>query len=288
MEKRPALGKGLSALIPDATDAITTPRASLEVDIDLLEPNHYQPRGPMDDAKLEELSRSIESNGVIQPIIVQRIRSESSGRERYQIIAGERRWRAAQGAGLHEVPIVTIEADDKAALEIAIIENVQRSNLNAMEEAEGYERLSAEFGYTQGDLARVIGKSRPYVTNTIRLLKLPEASRALLATGQISAGHARALLNCDDPDALAKRIVDRNLSVRAVEEIVRAQHDTKDAAPAKRPAREKDADTRALEKRLSDRVGLAIDIKPKGDGGEVKLKYESLEQLDRLVALLGA
>lgn len=285
---QPRLGRGLAALLGDSgheSETVVRARGQKRVPIEFLRRNPQNPRTNFDEDDLADLTASVREKGIIQPILVRTMPGEADA---YEIIAGERRWRAAQGAGLHEVPIVTIEADDKAALEIAIIENVQRSNLNAMEEAEGYERLSAEFGYTQGDLARVIGKSRPYVTNTIRLLKLPEASRALLATGQISAGHARALLNCDDPDALAKRIVDRNLSVRAVEEIVRAQHDTKDAAPAKRPAREKDADTRALEKRLSDRVGLAIDIKPKGDGGEVKLKYESLEQLDKLVALLGA
>ena len=288
-QHRPRLGRGLAALIGDSgheSDSVVRARGQKRVPIEFLRRNPLNPRTYFDEDDLADLTASVREKGIIQPILVRTMPGEADA---YEIIAGERRWRAAQGAGLHDVPVVTIEADDKAALEIAIIENVQRSNLNAMEEAEGYERLSAEFGYTQGDLARVIGKSRPYVTNTIRLLKLPQESRALLASGLITAGHARALLNCDDPDALAKRVVQRNLSVRAVEEMVRAQHDAKDAASAtSRPRREKDPDTRALEKRLADRVGLAIDIKPKGDGGEVKLKYESLEQLDKLVALLGA
>ena len=286
---RPRLGRGLAALLGDSgheSDSVVRARGQKRIPIEFLRRNPLNPRTHFDEDDLADLTASVREKGIIQPILVRTMQGEADA---YEIIAGERRWRAAQGAGLHDVPVVTIEADDKAALEIAIIENVQRANLNAMEEAEGYEKLSAEFGYTQGDLARVIGKSRPYVANTIRLLKLPTDTRALLASGQISAGHARALLNCDDPDALARRVVQRNLSVRAVEEMVRAQHDAKDAASATpRPRREKDPDTRALEKRLADRVGLAIDIKPKGDGGEVKLKYESLEQLDKLVALLGA
>ena len=286
---RPRLGRGLAALLGDSgheSDSVVRARGQKRIPIEFLRRNPLNPRTHFDEDDLADLTASVREKGIIQPILVRTMPGEADA---YEIIAGERRWRAAQGAGLHDVPVVTIEADDKAALEIAIIENVQRANLNAMEEAEGYEKLSAEFGYTQGDLARVIGKSRPYVANTIRLLKLPTDTRALLASGQISAGHARALLNCDDPDALARRVVQRNLSVRAVEEMVRAQHDAKDAASATpRPRREKDPDTRALEKRLADRVGLAIDIKPKGDGGEVKLKYESLEQLDKLVALLGA
>ncbi len=286
---RPRLGRGLAALLGDSgheSESVVRARGQKRIPIEFLRRNPLNPRTHFDEDDLADLTASVREKGIIQPILVRTMPGEADA---YEIIAGERRWRAAQGAGLHDVPVVTIEADDKAALEIAIIENVQRANLNAMEEAEGYEKLSAEFGYTQGDLARVIGKSRPYVANTIRLLKLPTDTRALLASGQISAGHARALLNCDDPDALARRVVQRNLSVRAVEEMVRAQHDAKDAASATpRPRREKDPDTRALEKRLADRVGLAIDIKPKGDGGEVKLKYESLEQLDKLVALLGA
>ncbi len=288
-EDRPRLGRGLAALIGESgheSEAMVRARGQKRIPIEFLRANPFNPRTQFDEDDLADLTASIREKGIIQPILVRTVPGTADA---YEIIAGERRWRAAQRVGLHDVPVVTIEADDKQALEIAIIENVQRSNLNAMEEAEGYERLSKEFGYTQGDLARVIGKSRPYVNNTIRLLKLPAAARALVTTGQISAGHGRALLNAKDIDALAKRIVQRNLSVRAVEEIVRVEADGEDfTAPTPRPRRAKDADTLALEKRIADRIGLAIDIKHKGDGGEVKLRYESLEQLDRLVALLGA
>ena len=179
-------------------------------------------------------------------------------------------------------------ADDKQALEIAIIENVQRSNLGALEEAQGYERLASEFGYSQVDLAKVIGKSRPHVVNTLRLLKLPEATRHRLSAGLITAGHARALLGSRDPDGLALKIIAKNLSVRDIERLVQIEQDVAPAGKTSNARRAKDADTRALEKRLGDRIGLAIDIKHKGDSGEVRLRYKSLEQLDRLVALLGA
>ena len=203
--------------------------------IEFLRANPLNPRTHFDEDDLADLTASIREKGIIQPILVRTIPGLA---DTYEIIAGERRWRAAQSAGLHDVPVVALEADDKQALEIAIIENVQRTNLNAMEEAEGYERLAGEFGYTQGrPRPRLIGKSRPYVANTIRLLKLPPDTRVLLANGQITAGHARALLNCDDPDALAKRIVERNLSVRAVEEIVRAQADARDTVKAPRARR---------------------------------------------------
>ena len=217
------------------------------------------------------------------------MRTVPGAADAYEIIAGERRWRAAQRASLHDVPIVTIEADDKQALEIAIIENVQRTNLNAVEEAEGYERLGAEYGYSQQDLARVIGKSRSHVANTLRLLKLPEHTRALLGSGAISAGHARALCNSEQCDALAEKIVLNGLSVRSIEDLVRREQEAKEQAEgfARVARRDKDADTKALERRLTDKIGLAIDIRHKGESGEVRLKYVSLEQLDRVVALLG-
>ena len=208
----------------------------------------------------------------------------------YEIVAGERRWRAAQRAELHDVPIVTIEADDKQALEIAIIENVQRTNLNALEEAEGYERLGTEFGYTQGELAKVIGKSRPHVNNTLRLLKLPEQVRGYVSSGQLSAGHARALCNAPDPAGIADRVIARGLSVRAVEDLIKRETGEREEAEgyARVSRKAKDADTRALERRLADRIGITVDIKHHGEGGELRLKYASLEQLDRIVALLSA
>lgn len=286
--QRPRLGRGLAALIGDSgpeSEAVVRARHQKRVPIEFIKPSTFNPRTVFVEEDLTELADSIREKGIIQPILV---RTRPGIADTYEIIAGERRWRAAAKAGLHDVPIITVEADDKQALEIAIIENVQRTNLNALEEAQGYERLFQEFGYTQGDLAKVIGKSRPHVNNTLRLLKLPEETRGLLSSGAISAGHARALLGSSDPDGLARRIVQKGLSVRAVEEIVRREAELAEAgAPPRRATREKDADTRALEKRLTDSIGLSVDIKHSGDTGEVRLKYTSLEQLDRLVLLLG-
>ena len=289
-EPRSRLGRGLAALIGDSgneTDAVVRARGQKRVPIEYLRANPRNPRTTFDEVDLEELTASIREKGIIQPILVRTVPGVADA---YEIIAGERRWRAAQRASLHDVPIVTIEADDKQALEIAIIENVQRSNLNALEEAQGYERLGAEFGYSQGDLAKVIGKSRPHVNNTLRLLKLPEHTRSLLSSGQISAGHARALLAAGDADAMARQVVAKGLSVRAVEALVKKEADIREnGPPPKRPSRsKKDVGTLALEKRIAERVGLAIAIKHKGGGGEVKVKYANLDQLDQLVAMLGA
>ncbi|TPW00651.1 MAG: ParB family protein [Alphaproteobacteria bacterium] len=217
MEKRPALGKGLSALIPDATAALSTPRASLDVDLDLLEPNHYQPRGHMDEERLDDLARSIRANGVIQPIIVRKLVNTGSGRDRYQIIAGERRWRAAQ------VPIVIKEVaagDKKRLLEMALIENIQREDLNPMEAAAGYQRLVDEFELKQEDIATQVGKDRATVANYLRLLKLPEEVRGNVASGALSMGHARAIVALAgeaDQRRLARDVVSRGLSVRETE-----------------------------------------------------------------------
>ena len=289
-ETRSRLGRGLAALIGDSgseAEAVVRVRGQRRVPIEFLRPNPRNPRTVFDEADLAELTDSVREKGIIQPILVRTVPGVADA---YEIVAGERRWRAAQRAELHDVPIVTIEADDKQALEIAIIENVQRTNLNALEEAEGYERLGAEFGYTQGDLAKVIGKSRPHVNNTLRLLKLPERARRMLSLGQISAGHARALCNATDPDAIAERVVARGLSVRAVEELIKRETEQNEQAEgfARISRKVKDADTRALERRLADRIGLTVDINHKGEGGEVRLKYSSLDQLDRIVALLGA
>ena len=286
-EHRPRLGRGLAALIGDSgteTDAIVRSRGQKRVPIEFLKQSTFNPRTMFAEDELAELADSIREKGIIQPILV---RTKPGVADHYEIIAGERRWRAAMMAGLHDVPIFTVEADDKQALEIAIIENVQRTNLNALEEAQGYERLSEEFGYSQGDLAKVIGKSRPHVNNTMRLLKLPTDTRYLLSSNQISAGHARALLTAEDPNTLANRIVQRGLSVRAVEEIVKREAEVREfGAPVATTPREKDADTRALEKRISDSLGLPVDIRHFGDGGEVRLRYRDLEQLDMLVRLL--
>lgn len=282
---RSRLGRGLAALIGDSgpeTEAISRTRGHKRVPIEFLKQSSFNPRIVFADDELEELAASIRERGIIQPILV---RNKPGVADTYEIVAGERRWRAAMKAGLHDVPIFIVEADDQQALEIAIIENVQRTSLNALEEAQGYERLQEEYGYTQGDLAKTIGKSRPHVANTLRLLKLPPETRDLLATGALSAGHARALLGARDPNALAARIVEKGLSVRAVEDLVKREGEAPDDKAA-RPKREKDADTRALEKRIGDRLGLSVDIKHSGDSGELRLKYSNLDQLDRIVALL--
>ena len=289
-ETRSRLGRGLAALIGDSgheAEAVVRVRGQRRVPIEFLRANPRNPRTVFDEADLAELTDSVRQKGIIQPILVRTVPGVADA---YEIVAGERRWRAAQRAELHDVPIVTIEADDKQALEIAIVENVQRTNLNALEEAEGYERLGSEFGYTQGELAKVIGKSRPHVNNTLRLLKLPEQVRRYLSAGQLSAGHARALCNAEDPALIADRVVTRGLSVRAVEDLIKKETEQKEQAEgyARVSRKAKDADTRALERRLSNGIGMTVDINHKGDSGEVKVKYASLEQLDRIVALLGA
>src|ERR671919_2039534 len=208
MEKRPALGKGLSALIPDGADALAAPRASLDVDIDQLEPNRYQPRAHMDDARLEDLARSIKANGVIQPIVVRKLAGSPSARDRYQIIAGERRWRAAQLAQLTTVPVVVkdiADEDRKRQLEMALIENIQREDLNPLEAASAYQRLVEEFHVTQDEIAARVGKDRATVANYLRLLKLPDEVRANVASGALSMGHARAIVSLAS-DADQKRL----------------------------------------------------------------------------------
>jgi ParB family chromosome partitioning protein len=286
-EARPRLGRGLAALIGDAGSevaAIDRLRGQRLVPIEFLRPNPRNPRKDFKEAELDDLAASIKERGILQPILV---RSITGVADAYEIVAGERRWRAAQRANVHDVPIILIEADEKAALEIAVIENVQRADLNALEEAMGYEQLGNEFGYSHGDLARIIGKSRSHIANTLRLLKLPTLSRRMLAEGHLSAGHARALLSVSDPDAVARRIVEQGLSVRDVERIT--QQETEDSAgrtKTKARRREKDADTRALEKDLSDALGLAVSIDVRGERGEVRIRYKHLEQLDALCVRL--
>lgn len=288
-DRRPALGKGLSALIPDAPEVPATPRTALEVDIDLLEPNDYQPRGRMEEARLEELAHSIRTNGIIQPIVVRRIEDASAtgSSPRYQIIAGERRWRAAQRAGLHEVPVVVREIPDVAALEIAIVENVQRADLGPLEEARGYRRLMDEFAYTQEKVAAAIGRSRSHVANLIRLLALPDEVQAYLESGQLSAGHARALITAADPVRLARRIVEEGLSVREAEALAAGARKS-GAGQGQRPSvpKERDADIRDLESRLSNTLGMSVSIRHSGRKGELRIAYAGFEQLDALIQLL--
>ena len=271
------LGRGLAALIGDMGEEAFVERARSQrrLPVAFIRPNPRNPRKGFAEAELDELADSIRAKGLLQPILV---RPVAGARDAYEIVAGERRWRAAQRAGLHEVPAVVVEASDREALELAIIENVQRTDLNPLEEALGYERLTAEFGYAQADLAKIIGKSRSHVANTLRLLKLPEGVKQHLREGRITAGHARTLVTQDDPEALADEIVTRGLNVREAEAL--AQEKTRGARP-RGPASEKDADIRALEKALSDVLGLKVGVNHRGDsGGEIRIGYRTLEQLD--------
>jgi len=288
-ESRRRLGRGLAALLGDAAaDAAPAerPRGPRKAPIEFLRPNPRNPRISFREEDLAELTASIREKGVIQPIVVRAIAGVADA---YEIIAGERRWRAAQMAGLSDVPVVIHEADDKEALELAIIENVQRADLNAIEEAKGYERLGAEFNYSHGEIAKIIGKSRSHIANTIRLLNLPDEAKKFVAEGAISAGHARALLAVADPGAVARRIVDDGMTVRDVERL--AQEQAEEASSSKRNVRPakasaKDADARAIEKTLSDALGLRVDLRPNGEKGEVRIRYESLDQLDSIRRLL--
>ena len=276
VEKRPALGRGLSALIPDAAVPAVDER-SLDVDSDLLRPNRFQPRTAMDEAKIEELARSIRANGIIQPIVARRVEGG------YEIVAGERRWRAAQIAKLHEVPVIIRPFSDAQSLEIAIIENVQRSDLTAIEEAAAYQELMNRFQYTQEQVSEVIGKSRSHIANTLRLLKLPESVKTLIAEGKLSAGHARALVGSPNPDALAREILAGALNVRQAEKKVQTPR-----AGGKKPAG-KDADTKALEHSLSNSLGMEVNIEHQGKkGGQVKINYRTLEQLDEIIRRLNS
>ena len=289
-DPRRRLGRGLATLLGDAASDVTPARARgpRRAPIEFLKPNPRNPRTQFREADLADLTASIREKGIIQPIVV---RTVAGVENVYEIIAGERRWRAAQAAGLIDVPVVIQEADDKEALELAIIENVQRADLNAIEEAKGYERLAAEFGYSQSEIAKIIGKSRAHVANTLRLLNLPEATRKLLSDGAISAGHGRALLAVDHPDAVARRIVEEGLTVRDIESLGKAPRapETKSAkSPAAKLAAEKDADTRAMEKLLSDALGMKVAIHHQGEGGEISVRYETLDQFDALCRLLSA
>lgn len=284
-DSRRRLGRGLAALLGEAEEEAPTPdraRGQRKIPIEFLRPNPRNPRTTFAENELADLAASIREKGIIQPVVVRTIAGVADA---YEIIAGERRWRAAQQAGLQDVPVVVHEADDREALELAIIENVQRADLNPIEEAKGYERLGAEFGYSHSDLAKIIGKSRPHVANMLRLLNLPEASRALVSDGRLSAGHARALLAVKDPDAIARRIVDEGWNVRDVERHAQQEASGAVAKPRKPPI-EKDADTRAIEKSLSDALGLRVAIHPNGESGELRIRYETLEQLDSLCRTL--
>jgi ParB family chromosome partitioning protein len=287
------LGRGLSALLGEgeAVDAAREMESAsgLEsraaggvrtIPVELIEPNPDQPRKTFNEAELAELAESIAEKGLIQPLLV---RPLSGPAERYQIVAGERRWRAAQKARLHEAPCVVRELTDRETLEIAIVENVQRADLNAVEEARALRQLVETFGHTQEDVARAVGKSRAHVANTLRLLALPDRVLDRLAAGEISAGHARAVATAPDPAALVDEIVSKGLSVRAAEALARgASGRAERKGGPKPPAADKDADTRALEADLAERLGLEVEIAHTGEKGEVRIRYASLEQLDEI------
>ncbi len=284
--KQSRLGRGLSALIgeveastPAAPAAGAAPPAGVnEIPIDHIRRNPAQPRRTFDDASLQELADSIRTKGVLQAILV---RPDPKDPGKYQIIAGERRWRAAKLAGLGAIPAVVRNLDELELLEVGIIENVQRADLNPIEEAEAYEALMKRFGRTQDSLATSVGKSRVHITNTLRLLQLPEAARAFVRSGKVSAGHARAALGAPDPAALVELAAAQGLSVREVEALAKGARDGGiETKSARAPAEEKDVDTEALEADLSRQLGLEVDIRHGRNGGELRIKYRDLEQLD--------
>ena len=283
---RRRLGRGLAALIGDAGsefEVVERVRGIRKVAIDLIKANPRNPRRLFKEEDLEELAGSIRQHGMIQPVVVRPAPNNGSG---YELIAGERRWRAAQKAGQHEIPVVIQDVTDREAMEIAIIENVQRQDLNPLEEAMGYDQLIQEFEYTQNDLAAVIGKSRSHVANTLRLLKLPEPVKQYLNDGALTAGHARALIAAPDPAALARRIVEEGLTVRSAETLAQATI-AEPHGRAKGAKPDKDADTKALEKRLADALGVAVEIRHRPNGaGELRLKYGTLDQLDEIIRRL--
>ena len=301
-EQRSRLGRGLAALIGEMGEPQAAPAGRpgagrggpRRVPIEHVRPNPRNPRRTFLEEGLEDLTASIREKGIIQPIVVRQL----NGGDSFEIVAGERRWRAAQRAALHEVPVVVLELSDREALEVAIIENVQRADLNPVEEAQGYESLMGEFDYNQNDLARIIGKSRSHIANTLRLLKLPAGVKTYLADGRLSAGHARALLACADPERMARDVVEKGLTVRDVEALSKARTVLTatpakgQAAPAGKAGRggapeRKSADSRALEKRLGDVLGLSVGIEGKGEAGELRIRYNSLDQLDEVCRRLG-
>lgn len=289
--KSRGLGRGLSALMADVTPetdgriAAEPRRPDLKVPIEKLQANPDQPRRRFAQEQLDELAASIKEKGIIQPLIV---RSIAGGQ--YEIVAGERRWRAAQMAQLHEIPVIIREFDDTEVLEVAIIENIQRADLNAVEEAAGFKQLMDRFGHTQEKLAEALGKSRSHIANLLRLLSLPMDVQTLVIEGKLSAGHARALITAEDPSELAKQVVRNGLSVRATEALVKKQQGANDKpAPRSRDLNAgKDADTRALEKDLSAILAMKVTINHKAgsESGQVVLTYENLDQLDDLCAKL--
>jgi ParB family transcriptional regulator, chromosome partitioning protein len=283
---RSRLGRGLAALMGDVgeeTKTVEQGRNQRRVPIEFLRPNPRNPRRNFAEAELEELAASMRERGIIQPIVV---RPVHGSQDSYEIIAGERRWRAAQRAGLHVVPIVPLDVNDDEALQLAIIENVQRADLNPLEEAAGYQSLAAEFGHSQDAIAKVVGKSRSHVANTLRLLKLPQSVQAYIGAGKISAGHARMLVGQPDPERLAREIMDQGLNVRQVEALAQERARASGKATKSRQRSIKNPDTTALEKRLSDALGLSVTIDHRGQGGVLSIRYRGVEQLDEVIRRL--
>jgi ParB family chromosome partitioning protein len=283
-DKRPRrLAKGLSALLGDMNDHVVAGDAPARVPIEFLRPNPRQPRRVFVDDDLQSLASSIRERGFLQPIVV-RPDAEIAGN--YEIIAGERRWRAAQIAQLHDVPVLVRALSDQEALEIALVENMQRQDLMPLEEATGYQRLIDEYHHTQEDLAKVVGRSRSHVANVLRLLTLPEEVKVMLEAGNLTAGHARAALGAADPAEVAREIAARGLNVRQAERLARRKAASKNP---RRPASlaTRDVDTRDLERRLSDRLGLAVRIHHRGPGGELRIHYRTVEDLDDVLRGLG-
>jgi ParB family chromosome partitioning protein len=284
---RSRLGRGLAALIGEVSAEASSerPRGQRRLSTGALRPNARNPRRVFSDTELDELVASLRERGIIQPIVA---RSMRGANDSYEIIAGERRWRAAQRAGLHEVPVVIIEATDAEALQIAIIENVQRADLNPLEEADGYRALMDEFHNNQEDIARIIGKSRSHVANTLRLLKLPETVKAHIHSGKLSAGHARMLIGQPNAEQLAEEIVSRGLNVRQVEALARetGQKHGKGNGRQSHARAKKNADVVALEKRLADSLGLVVSIDDGARGGTLTIRYRNHDQLDEVLRRL--
>ncbi|MFO7759900.1 MAG: ParB/RepB/Spo0J family partition protein [Roseovarius sp.] len=288
------LGRGLSALMADVNDNMLTepedkPRQpDMSVPIEKVHPNPDQPRRNFNGDALYELSQSISEHGIIQPLIV-RANPRSDGD--FEIVAGERRWRAAQMAKLHEIPVIIREFSDTEVLEVAIIENIQRADLNPVEEAMGFNQLMLKFGHTQEKLAEVLGKSRSHIANAVRLLNLPDEALTYLREGRLSSGHARAILTADDPLVLARRVIEKGLSVRETEKLAKlASQDATGAGPSRRKRKDpvKDADTKAIEDDLSAHLTMSvtIDHHSGAENGQITIRYEKLDQLDRLIGML--
>ena len=277
--RRP-LGRGLAALFGEAEAGATAQFVTQRrVPIEQIRPGRFQPRQRLNEAELEALAQSIREKGILQPLLVRPLAGEQAD---FELVAGERRWRAAQRVGLHEVPVIVRPMADSEALEIALVENLQREDLSPLEEAEAYSRLMEEFGRTQANLAEAVGKSRSHVANMVRLLSLPEPVRRRLSEGELTAGHARALLGAADPAALAEDVVRRGLNVRATERLVQRRAE----APRKAHRPTRDTDTAALEHELSAHLGLRVVIEEKTRGGALTVHYTSLDQLDRVLRLL--